>query len=224
MTTTTVFGDASDGFIYYDDASYANASTGVGGGGTAIDTTGTLIYAGAIPDVIEVLMAFLSFDTAGVPDAEVVSAVVLSLWGEQDNYVVDVTLEARDFDWSSGGLTAADWRTPTQLSALNLLASFPTTSFSISAYMDFTSQAAFNNYINKTGLTYFVLSTDHHRTATAPTSAPNGEYGSMWSADNTGTTNDPKLVITSAAAPSGQPTGKRWGGIPFAGGGQPGRW
>jgi hypothetical protein len=89
------------------------------------------------------------------------------------------------------------------------------------AYQAFTDTGNFSAAINTSGTTSIIVASDQTRTATAPVS---GGYSAFRSADNTGTTNDPKLVITSAPGISGQPTNKRWGGIPFAGRGQSGRW
>jgi hypothetical protein len=196
MTTTTVFGSTSDGRVTSSNASYATASTG---GTLAISTTETLSFIGQ-GNAFAIFQLFFAFDTSGVPDAETVSSVVFSLDGASDISVTDFDMVALDYDWSAGGLTTANFRTPTQLSALTTLATFPSTSYS-AAYMNFTSAgAAFNSYINKTGTTYFMVASSRNISATTPTGDENIR---VTMADQTGTTTDPKLVVTSDTAGAG---------------------
>lgn len=228
MTTTTVFAGADDFWILYSAGTYANSRNGTGGSIAADTGSETVLYVGQNQfggPTFESMESMLEFDTSGIPDADVVSAAVLSLWFSNDNDTADLmTLEARAYDWG-GTQDNTDWRTGAQYAALTLLATLPPPSGTINttAYVDMTSASpAMENAINKTGFTRIVLGSDRFASNTSPSAE---EYYQINSADNTGTTNDPKLVVThAAAAGGGQPTSKRWGGIPFAGTQSPGRW
>jgi hypothetical protein len=225
MTTTTVFAGADDFWILYSASTYANARAGTGGSISADTGSETVLYVGQntfAGPTFELMEIMLEFDTSPIPDTDVVSAAVLSMWGSNDNDTGDLmTLEARSYDWG-GTQDNADWRTGAQYAALTLLASVgPLAPLNTAGYNDLTSASpAMENAINKTGFTRMVLGSNRFAAGTAPSAE---EYYQLVSADNTGTTHDPKLVVTHAAGATGQPTNKRWGGIPFSAG-QSGRW
>ncbi len=143
--------------------------------------------------IYESLVQWTTSSVAGT-----ISSVVLSLYGQVNAGTTD-TVEARRFDWGTGA-TTADWVPQANLASNTLLASFVCSGMSTSGYNDFTSDAAFISNINQSGSTRILLNSLRHRSLTTPTAV---EYNIFSSANNSGTTQDPKLVIdatvTSAA-------------------------
>ncbi|PYS90494.1 MAG: hypothetical protein DMF62_04845 [Acidobacteria bacterium] len=218
MTTTTVFAGASDFWILYSASTYANSRNGTGGSFSADSGSETTLYVGQNQfggPTFEMMEIMLEFDTSSIPDTDVVSAAVLSVWGVNDNDTGDLmTLEARAYDWG-GTQDNADWRTGAQYAALTLLATMAPLTLDAAAYNVMTSSSPnMENAINVTGFTRMVLGSNRFASNTSP---PGEEYYQLQSADNTGTTNDEKLVVTHAASAAGQPTTKRFGGVQFSG-------
>lgn len=201
MTTTTIFSDLSDGRIQSVDAVYSVARAGSGVDITFNDTS---------PDVLNLCgqllstnyfcwQLFLAFDTSVIPDTDTIDSAVLSMYGFDDLSTDDFTVEARLHNWG-GTLATTDFVAGADLSSKTLLATFATsTPWAAEAYNAFTSESAFVSNIEKTGTTYIMLSSSKQRLGTAPTQS---ERVRAYLADATGTTKDPKLVVTHSAAPS----------------------
>jgi hypothetical protein len=200
MTVTTVFSGTTDGQVNSRDAStYATARTG---STLTADTAGTTFTVGQDATVskgtaYDCWEGFLSFDTSGITDTDLVSSIVLDLWLVTDSSVTDFTLEARERDWGAS-LTTADWVSGASLGALTLMASIATSGIGATgAYKTLTSQAAFLTATNlKTGTVYLIVDSSRHVGNNTPTG---DEFVILSSADNSGTTQDPKLTITHAA-------------------------
>lgn len=201
MTVTTVFSGTTDGQINSSNTGgvYATARTG---GTLTADTASTTFSVGQVftdlkVDQYDCLEGFLSFDTSGVPDGDGVSSIVLDVWLVTDSSTTDFTLEARERDWGAS-LTTADWVSGASLGALTLMASISTSGIGATgAYKTLTSQAAFLTATNlKTGTVYLLLDSSRHVGNNAPT---NPESVVLSSADNSGTTQDPKLTITHSS-------------------------
>ncbi len=157
--------------------------------------------------------SFLIFDTSGLPDTDTVSDVVLSLDGDTDTSTTNFVATAASSSYNGGVVLTSDWVSGASLSALTTYATWNSSGYSAN-YNAFTSAgAAFNSAINKTGNTALMLYSDRHSAGTTPTQ---GENVSFTDADAAGTTVDPKLDITHAAA----------GGATYAGwyGGRGGWW
>lgn len=197
MTVTTVFSETNDGQITSSDATYANALAGTGlGFGASTNTTGIRIGQEDIAGESFVDLGYLSFDTSSISDTDTVSSIVLSVYITTDSSTVDFTLRAREHDWGAT-LTTADWLVPATLSGKTLLASISTAGISINAYNDLTSQAAFLTATNlKTGTVYTVLGSSRFESSTGPPAGGSPEAITISSADVSGTSQDPKLVIT----------------------------
>lgn len=140
---------------------------------------------------------FLSFDTSSIPDTDDIESVVLSLYVANDGVDTNFTMEARLYDWSSGGVTSADWQDGTELGAATLLATFSTAGLTEGAYNEFTPTAAFLSNIDKTGTTYIVVSSDRQRLGITPT---NAELVGIFTANEADANKHPKLVITHSTA------------------------
>ena len=196
-TVTTVFAGTADGRIDSSNATYSVARSG--SGSLSANTTSDLIVGQAlIGGVRYCRQGFVSFDTGSVPDTDDVSAVDLSLWLTTDTSTTDFTTEAREYDWGAS-VTTADFRPGADLAALTLMASIASSGIGATgAYKAFTSETAFLTATNlKTGTVYLNLSSSRQRLDNDPAG---DEYLTWESADTAGTTNDPKLTITHAAA------------------------
>lgn len=198
MPSYTVFSAASDAQVGSASGTYATARTG----GTLSVTNGSNAGFGQNEFFgYNCYEAFLDFDTSAIPDSETVTAVVLSIYGQSDGSGTDFTMQARTYDFGTS-VTTGDWISGASLSALTLLADKTTVGFSTAAYTDFTSQgAAFNSAINLTGNTRMVLCSNRHIAGNTPTTGT-FETVNFYTSEDTGTTRDPKLVITTTAGGS----------------------
>jgi hypothetical protein len=202
MTTTTIFGDTTDGRVQstattvYADARSgasglsANAGEGFANLGQRLLTADYFCYE-----------HFHAFDTSSIPDTDVITAVEFSLWSIA-NPTTNFVVEARLFDWGAT-LTTADWIAGASLSAQTLLASADTSTLPTAdtAYWTLTSEAAFPPAINKTGFTRFMLCSANQTNNVAPTG---NEFFVPLFAEEAGTTKDPRLVVTHSAIVEGE--------------------
>lgn len=202
-TVSTFYSDTADGFIQSLDTE-GTYSTARAGTSLTVDTssTGDFLgqrYSGGL-NWYFCYEVFLKFDTSAIDDGDDVSAAVLSVYGQQDATTGnDFTIQARTKDWGAS-LTTEDWVAGASLGALSLLATFNTASgFSTAAYNDLTENGtALRDAVNKTGVTYVLLNSSRHEAGNAPTGGD--EYVKIYFSNQTGTTQDPKLVVTHASA------------------------
>lgn len=197
-TVTTVFAGTNDGRVQSGSTTYATARDG--GGTVSVDTTSTGdIGAGQFFSSPNYTLweYFPEFDTSSI-GTDTVSSTVLGLYGIADSSSTDFSVTAWLYDWG-GTVTTADWRTAAQLSALTEVATFATAGgWSSSGYNSFTETGtAFSDGINGAGTTRIVVGSSRLESGTAPTGA---EYVWWYFADQSGTTNDPKLTITHASS------------------------
>ena len=198
MTTDTFFAGTSDGYIRCANATYATARSG--GGTFVVDSSST----GGLPvgqllqtGMYYVWETFLSFDTASIPDDAIIDSVSLELYGSAHSVTSSgFTIEARMYDWGAS-LTSADFIPGASLSALPLVASKVLTTdadWNLAGYNALTSESAFVDNINRTGLTSIVLDSSRLVAGSAPTGI---EQVQAFSADHGGilTDGDPRLVV-----------------------------
>jgi hypothetical protein len=205
VTVSTFFSSTADGRIQSQAVtSYSDAREGVGGAvldthtdSSQQDLVGQL-YNGTTYFCWQL---FLDFDTSAIPDTDNIDSVVLSLYGETDDSAQDFIYQARLHDWG-GTLTNADYVAGSALSGKTLLATFNTSGWSTTGYNDLTSESSFVSNINKTGVTYIVLSSDRQAGNNAPVNGAN-ERVQCFMADEAGTSKDPKLVVTHSAGGGG---------------------
>lgn len=194
MAVTTIFGDTADAYIDSSSLTYSNARAGTGIGLDVVTGTSLLVGQTSAFDCYE---AFVSFDTSAIADAATVSVVTLSLWLVTDSSATDFTVNVRDRDWGAS-VTTADFVAGASLSASGtLVASIGSSGIgSTGAYKDFTSQAAFLSVTNiKTGTVHLLLDSSRQEGNNTPSG---NEFLEFSSADTSGTTQDPKLTITTA--------------------------
>ena len=148
------------------------------------------------------------FDTSAIPDTDTIDSATLSLYLGTDK------LDQLSTGGSIGIVDAA----PASNTAIatgdfatmgsTLQASTVTiASVGTNAYKDFALNATGLSNISKTGISKFGVREEADRSNTEPTAQTNGakyRYVNWFSADTSGTTSDPKLVVVhSAAAASG---------------------
>lgn len=208
MSTLVVYSNTTDGYVASDRTAGGTTndySTVRAGFGLTADTTGVSLWLGQYwaydtdfdENALAVFEVFLGFDTSSIPDGDTVSAAVLNLTSQVDNSTTDFTIEARLYDWGAT-LTTADWVAGASLSGLTSLATKTTASgFTAGTAYDFTD-VAFAANVNKTGTTRLLLCSSRTTAGTSPT-IDVSEYVSAYSADQTGTTSDPKLTVTYSA-------------------------
>lgn len=200
-TVTTIFTDTSDGQIGSTGSggtSAANYAAAIAGANLIANTTGAgfgiTIGQSVFGTNRTIRVGYFQFDTSSIPDADSVSAVAFSPYVDFNS--ANFTMQARTFDWGTG-LTTADWSS--NVSALTLLGTFDLTAGG-TGYKAFTENGTnFQSAINKTGQTRFLVCSNRHASATEPSV---NEESTVTGADNAGTTQDAKLVITHAAGNS----------------------
>lgn len=219
MPTTTIFAGASDGYVQGGYvATYAAARSTASSANTAgVDIlVGQDNVGGGNP--YAVYEGFIQFDTSGITDTDTVTSAILSLFGNADGVEDtsnDWTMQARTKDWGAT-LTTADWVAGASLGALTLLATFVTVTGAVSqwnhaAYNAFTETGTALRDAVTTALTggdvvYILLDSNLDVAGTQPIGS---EYAGIQSADNAGTTNDPKLVVVSTPLSTGGTTTMR---------------
>ena len=191
-TVTTVFATApvGQGYVRSRSSSYATARTG---GSLAAFNNHQAGQAFSSPDY-DCYESFLIFGTSGIPDADDVSAVVLSCDGSLDGSTTDFIMGAAASVYDGGSVVVGDWVSGDSIPTPEL-ATWDSAGYSAD-YNAFTETAGFKDAINKTGDTSLILYSQRHRDATTPTGA---ERVIFTDADAAGTTTDPKLDITHAA-------------------------
>lgn len=193
--TYIIFSDTSDRQISsFGTGSYAVARTGseslaLQGLAATNSIVGQILSAGNY-FVYEWLVAF---DTSVIPDAASITSATLALDVFSDSSTQDYTIEAYLKDWGTA-VDTGDWVAGENLSALTLAASLSTASISGTAYQAFTESGTnLRDGINNAGLTRLLLASSRTRTGDAPTATL--EQTNWVTADEAGTTEDPKLTI-----------------------------
>lgn len=205
-TTSTFFSDlGGDGITQGTSLTYATAGT-----------TGTSVFSNVTDNLAGQQYHFttgnyfrwrgwLPFDTSSLPDGDTVSAAVLSVFGMagSTNDTVGVTPSLQVVSSSQASNTALA-TTDHNLCGTTVFATITWGSYNTSAYNNFTLDANGIAQISKTGFSKFTMRTNRDISGTAPSTAGNNlERFQFNSADESGTSSDPKLVITHAAPAAG---------------------
>lgn len=215
MTVSTLFGDTADGYIHETGNSASYTALRAGTGSMSLNAVGANAAACGQEWNNSVALfgyyeAFISFDLspAAITAGATINSVTLSL------FPTTVTIaggtpqfQARSYDWGATLSTADFVASPTPgLSSLTLLATLAGASAAASSYNAFTESGSnFKSAVSAAGSGFLriLMCTDLMVAGTAPsTSGNNPQYMIFDTADNTGTTVDPKLVI-DWSAPSG---------------------
>lgn len=189
MTVYTIYAATTDGWILSGDASYALARAGIN---FTINTSNvsTIIGQRFSGGNYSVYQGFFQFDTSTV--LGLIQSAVFALYGNGSS-AISKTLQARLSDWGAG-LTTADFIAGASLSALPLLADFNLSGYNASAYNNFTSDPNFITNINQAGSTRFLVCAADQTNNVTPVG---DEFVNVIAADQTGTSTDPKLTITT---------------------------
>ena len=212
MATLTVFGDASDGGISSQSTVYADAREGTGTAVLVADSTDVDLLNGVSgmngigqtdnSNVNECTEGFVAFDTSPLGGGASISAAVLSLWDSGSAPSTAFTVEVRSRAWGPT-LTTGDFVAGSALSGLTLLAHLASASRAAGAYNAFVDDAMAIG-VNQTGFTRMLLNGSLHRLGTEP-ALDTSDALQYSAADEVGTTQDPKLVITYTAATGPRP-------------------
>lgn len=213
MASITVYSGTADGWLQSSDNNGDGNYEGARDGSVNLvaDTTGVILrvgqrFAAAAGGRYFVYEAFLNFDlfAAGLLSTDTVSAVTLSMWPTTDLSTTDFTVEAWSNNWGAT-LTTADWINCALVETAPVIATRATSDISTGSYNDFTEvgtslKDAISTALAGDGVLRIALVSDNTRLDAGPFG---NEYVEFSSADETGTTQDPKLVITysGAAAP-----------------------
>lgn len=198
-TVTTIYGDTTDGRIEGQSATYSAARQGTGN----LNLAGTGVTAATgqfFSSTYSCYQQYWAFNTSAITDTDDVTDVQLQLWMVSDQSVsADYVIEAREKNWGPT-LTTADYTSGSTLASHTLMASLNTSGIGAVGYKTFTSTADFLTASGlKTGTVYLFTSSSRQRTGTAATG---DEFVQFSHAETTGTTQDPKLVITHSSVTS----------------------
>lgn len=192
-----------DGWVQRDPAQESFSSIR-GGAGTAHDDTVAQdeclkLRAGTSSDLWILLMrSGYGFDTSSI-GTNTISAAVLSLFGTNKlgnlgatNFSIVSFAPASQSDFVNADYAVANFGS-------TVYGTVTFSAFSTTAYNDFTLDANGRTYINKTGNTMFGARTGFDVDNSPPEwSSLAATSFSVYFADNAGTANDPKLVVTHA--------------------------
>lgn len=208
MATLTVFPDASsgsttvDGYVRRGGSNEAWSTIRAGAGQTTNTTsTGSSDYwaqlsASSTSNLFNALVrGFATFDTSALGSSATISSAILSLWGFDKRSAMGVTSVhvAGATMSSNNNLATADFANVARTSFGSLTIS----GMSTTAYNDITLNSSGITNISKTGITNFSTQLDVDINNTTPTWVSfDSTYVAFRFADQTGTTNDPKLTIT----------------------------
>lgn len=208
MTTTTVFAKTSDKHIDSDSStSQDRAREGldtlvVGGSGASNIRYGQTNPANS-NNTQTCYEQFEQFDTSSITALEAVDSVTFSMVPSSVAHLSGTswTVEVRLVDWGTA-VETTDFEKGSTLGDLTFLASRSSTGLSDDVRYDITEKVpAFRDNIALDGDTRLFLHSSRHRLDQAE--GPNVEnYIINYSADETGTTKDPKLIITHTTIPT----------------------
>lgn len=200
----TLFAEASDGeLVSSHDGGYTPARDGTGNLGVTATDDGTTISLGQRESGGQfwVWVDFFNFDVSSISAGSTIDSATLSVYLTSDSSTTDFTIEARSHDWGNT-LESGDWVPGANLSGLTLLASLGTNGIGATdEYKALTSEAALAMAIESAIAGDGVLRLLLCSSRTTNDNAPIGlEAVVISSADEVGTTQDPKLDVTYTPA------------------------
>jgi hypothetical protein len=195
--TTTV-----DGRVLRQVVSESFSTIRAGAGTLAEPSSATprvgIFASGTVDEYTNLERYIALFDTSSIDDANTISAATFSLMGFAKGETItgqSVGVVAST-PASNTDLVAADY---SQLGITRFAGDLTIASFSITGYNDFAFNASGLAAISKTGITKLGVCVSCDLDNTAPTWVSTGNARANFrSADQAGTTEDPKLVITHA--------------------------
>jgi len=189
-------GDASN-FVGFEDKStdvtawgvFTSYSTGWSDSSTS-DATFKIDYTQYRID-----RAYAYFDTSAIPDSAEIWSAYLKLYGSTDNSTTDfnITVQSGMPTYPTDPPAATDFN-KTYYSGDG--GSLSTSGFSTTGYNTITLNSTGLGWINKTGTSKFCLRSSRDIAATTPTG---DEYVTVYTNEQTGTSQDPQLVVNYTA-------------------------
>ena len=145
--------------------------------------------------------SIILFDTSSIPDTDTIDSATMSVYGATDsanNWTIDFAINIyTSTPASNTAIATADY---IQVGTTAQATARVFSAFSASAYNDFVLNATGLGNISKTGITKFGMRIVHDADNTEPTfEASKDCLIKANSADQTGTANDPKLVVVHSA-------------------------
>lgn len=206
-TVTTVYSSTADGVLFSwnqggtDDTSYEAARAGTANLSAHPTSTEEAVgqtEGAGFSAYYQIRELFLLFDLTAIPSGDTKSSIALNMWLVEDRSGTDFTLEARHQLWSPT-LDTTDWVAGASLSGFTLMASLNSSGIGATgAYKTFTSDPAMLGSLTSGSSLPLMLSSSRQRLDNRPT-VDTDESLVFSMSEVTGTTQDPKLVITHAA-------------------------
>lgn len=205
-TTSTFYPSAGavspvDGYIRNQNAVWATARDAADG--NLASATATALYSHLNPDgtVYTIWRSIILFDTSAIADTDTVDSATFSLYltntADAINDAYSYTGVVTSTPASNADVVTADFD---QLGTVLQAPSLDHTGLSTAAYKDFTFNATGISNISKTGVSKFGIREGHDIENQSVAVSPDRVSGNYWSAaDETGTTQDPKLVVVHSA-------------------------
>lgn len=189
-----------DGVVSSSDSVYSTAQAGsnlftdVTATRLSIEASRTGAGTSGDPYVYYISRGFLKFDVSSLPDTNLfVSAAVLSLVLESVQNASTFSLQIFESSITDGStdLTSGDWSAfySTEFGSKAL------SGWTTGSYQDITLNASGRDYIKNRSTGYAKFAIRHSR-ETGPTVPSNTSIALLYSADQSGTSFDPKLVVT----------------------------
>lgn len=210
--TLTVYPDAHtestsvDGYVGRIQFGTESFSTLRSGNGTDVNDTGTSLYCGLFSHTDSnnwrhIFRAITLFDTSALTSSASISSTTLSVnstggGASYKNFSQSINITSSD-PASNTALATGDYAIAKFGSTKFSDTSIAIATFNDSGWRDFAFNASGISAISKTGVSKFSYRYTGDIDNSAPTWASNTEaYSPCYSADQTGTTSDPKLVVT----------------------------
>jgi hypothetical protein len=189
VATLTVYAGTADSSVRSSATSWTDARAGTGTATLSVRDTGNDMTVGITnADSDEIQEGFLGFDTSAIGQTNSVISATLALY-LMTTKTGAWNVEARAKDWSTT-VDTGDWVAGADWTGNALLATLST--YGSLNYASFTSQAAFAGAVNRGGTTGIVLCSETIASATNPAAIQSLQFRT---ADQSGTTNDPKLTV-----------------------------
>jgi hypothetical protein len=197
MAEATFYSAAADGRVRsHHISNYGSARYGTGT--LEVFTGQETIALGQQPGYY-LHLPFLRFNTAALPDDAVITAVDLSIVVATVLSTPSWTINVAAVPFGAS-LSTSDWRTPDQLQMLTVITS--ATRPSGAGRLTFPDSASLRSAISRTGNTDLLLWSSRQQIGFDPSE---DEAISFYASEQTGTTNDPRLIVTYSEAGGGAP-------------------
>ena len=194
-------GTTGDGYIYGTHATvYATARST---SSNSIITGDSMVLGQSNSPEYRVYDAYLKIDTSGIPDADDISQVNLTMTPGGDSSTVDFDVVIRKQNWSAQDPIAAGTREAAYdgcLAATSDDSIWRNTNGIVSGTSD-TSGNLSTAYVSKTSYTYYSLISSRTISATTPTST---EYITVYTQEHTTAGYRPVLTVVHASAGGGR--------------------